>query len=334
MQKKKMRQLNIQSGPSDPNLKGASLNPGEIILERYQIVHLIQAGGMGEVYRAVDTAIGNEVALKIAHMSVMASPQAHSMFKAEGEVLSAIAHDNVVGYVESGLDSKFGRACIVMDLVEGVSLEKRIHQEPLNENELRELLVAVTRALIVIHSAGIAHLDLSPSNIQLVGGEAGTPMLVDFGVSGQNQRASDLGKGKFAGTLDFISPEQLGMFAGPVDGRADIFSLGLIAVACCRGETLPMGGTAEEAVAARTAKLDVSDIYPSLQRVIQKMISTNPIDRQSSGNQLLEELLSSGESDRLGLGVDLPSAKNWRPAKVQSSNTVLGDLPVIPQQKH
>ena len=129
----------------------------------------------------------------------------------------------------------------------------RMTAAPLTPDEARKLFASVADGLALAHEAGVIHRDLSPDNIILRGGDVGRPKIIDFGIA----RSANVGDGTligggFAGKYNFVSPEQLGIHGGEVDGRSDIYSLGLVMAAALRGKPLDMGGSQVDVIEKRT----------------------------------------------------------------------------------
>jgi Tol biopolymer transport system component len=217
-----------------------TLQPGTR-LGPYEILSAIGAGGMGEVYRARDTKLGRDVAIKVLPESVATDPERLARFHREAQVLASLNHPNIAhihGYEESG-----GIHALVMELVEGSTLTDRIARGPLPLNEVLPLAKQIAEALEAAHEQGIIHRDLKPANIKVR--EDGAVKVLDFGlaklidpvgVPGRNPNvtasptitspAMMTGVGVILGTAAYMSPEQA---AGkPADKRSDVWAFGCV----------------------------------------------------------------------------------------------------------
>ncbi len=201
-------------------------------IAHYRVTAKLGAGGMGEVYRATDTKLGREVALKLLPGDLLRDPQALERFQREARAVSALNHPHIVAVFDTGMEDS--QHFIVMELVEGVPLSEWIKKE---QPELRRVLEVVTQvadALTVAHEAGIIHRDIKPANLLVT--PQGYAKVLDFGLAKLTEkRPSQEGAtasierpiskaGAVMGTAAYMSPEQA--LGREVDGRTDVFSLG------------------------------------------------------------------------------------------------------------
>ncbi|HQR68597.1 MAG TPA: serine/threonine-protein kinase, partial [Thermoanaerobaculia bacterium] len=201
----------------------------------YEIVGLLGAGGMGEVYRARDTRLGREVAVKVLPARFAADAEMRERFEREARTISQLSHPNICSIFDVG--SHEGTAYLVMELLEGESLADRIARGPLPLSQALRVGRDICAALAAAHGKGIVHRDLKPANVFL--SSAGTKLL-DFGLAKLRERveageasrlptrdASPLtGEGALLGTLAYMAPEQLE--GKPADSRTDLFALGTV----------------------------------------------------------------------------------------------------------
>jgi serine/threonine protein kinase/tetratricopeptide (TPR) repeat protein len=220
-----------QSSP--PSLEGKTIS-------HYLIHQPIGRGGMGVVYEAEDLNLRRHVALKLLPQRLARDPQARERFVREAQAASALNHPNICTVHEVGESQ--GLHFIVIELLEGETLKKRIARGPLDVQELLHIAIDVCEALEAAHAAGIIHRDIKPSNIVI--NKRGTVKLLDFGiakrvgteVAEQTQSLSELlpahldlrltTPGTAIGTVAYMSPEQAS--GGQVDVRSDLFSLGAV----------------------------------------------------------------------------------------------------------
>ena len=148
-------------------------------LAAYEIVGLLGAGGMGEVYRAIDTRLDRHVALKVLPESVAADPERTARFQREAKVLASLNHPYIAGLF--GLEEAGGRQVLTMELVEGETLAVRIARGPIPVDEALPIARQIAEALEAAHEQGIVHRDLKPANIKVR--EDGTVKVLDFGLA-------------------------------------------------------------------------------------------------------------------------------------------------------
>jgi serine/threonine protein kinase len=207
-----------------------ALSPGSR-LGPYEITAPIGAGGMGEVYRAVDTNLARHVAIKVLREAVAADPDRLARFDQEARTLAALNHPNIATIY--GLERSGGIVALVMELVEGVTLAERIAQGALPVSDALAVASQIAAALEAAHEQGIVHRDLKPANIKLR--PDGTVKVLDFGLARQMATPAPdallpldqslTGVGRFAGTPAYMAPEQV---EGNVSTGTDLFAFGLV----------------------------------------------------------------------------------------------------------
>ena len=212
-----------------------SLSPGSK-LAHYEIVEPIGKGGMGEVYRAKDTKLGRDVAIKVLPEEFSRDKERLARFKREAKVLASLNHPNIASIY--GLEQSKGTHYLVLELVEGVTLAERIARGPIPFEEARDIAIKIAEALAEAHERGIVHRDLKPANIKLT--SDGKVKVLDFGLAKalvketpelDSSMSPTLTRdatriGVILGTAAYMSPEQAK--AKPVDRRTDIFAFGAV----------------------------------------------------------------------------------------------------------
>jgi eukaryotic-like serine/threonine-protein kinase len=201
-------------------------------LGRYEILAPLGAGGMGEVYRARDSHLERDVAVKVLPAAAVADPESRARFEREARAVAALPHPNIVAIHDVGHEGDLGYA--VLELLEGETLGERLLRGALPWRTALEIGVPVAEALAAAHARGIVHRDLKPENIFLT--SDGRPKILDFGIARRltpelsgDTSAATLGAtrpGVVIGTLSYLSPEQAR--GEPVDGRSDIFAFGSV----------------------------------------------------------------------------------------------------------
>lgn len=191
----------------------------------YEVLSLLGAGGMGEVYRARDTRLGRDVALKILHAQSSSDTDRQRRFAQEARAISALNHPNILTVHDIGMES--GIAFIVAELVDGETLKELIGRGAVPLRRGLEMAVQIADALAAAHRTGIVHRDLKPANIMIT--KAGLVKILDFGLAKSMHALPAVGEtspGFIVGTANYMSPEQARGEA--VDVRSDQFSFGLI----------------------------------------------------------------------------------------------------------
>src|SRR5580658_9580276 len=213
-----------------------TLRPGMTMAQRYRIVGALGAGGMGEVYRARDTRLDRDVALKILPAAFGNDPAWRQRFEREARASASLHHPNVVTVHDFG--SQDGAYFIVSELVEGESLRSVIGRGAVPLRKALEYGIQLAEGMVAAHAAGIVHRDLKPENIMIVGlanGSSPRVKLLDFGLAKQLEiGAAGLDAamtiktepGMVLGTINYMSPEQVQ--GKEIDARSDIFSFGLV----------------------------------------------------------------------------------------------------------
>ncbi len=204
------------------------MEAGEVVAGRYRLIDRLGAGGMGEVWRAEQTALGREVALKLVQEgAAQALGDARARFRREAELAARVEHRNVVGIIDFGTTDE-GTQYLVMPLLKGEPLESRLARRPPSILELLEWTRGVLGGLAAIHDKGIVHRDLKPANVFLAEDADGVvPKLLDFGISRRAEAgaAGLTALGTAIGTPRYMAPEQFES-ARDVDARADLWSAG------------------------------------------------------------------------------------------------------------
>jgi serine/threonine-protein kinase len=279
-------------------------------LGAYQILAPLGCGGMGEVYRATDTRLGRDVAVKVVSGRLMDDPNALVRFEREARTVAALSHPNIVALYDIGHEN--GVVFAVMELLQGESLERHLATQPPSWRRALEIAVSVADALASAHGKGLVHRDLKPANIFVT--EDGLIKLLDFGLAkGDPFRstsqtatptaAAETEPGAILGTVGYMSPEQVrGEHA---DHRSDIFSFGcvLYEMLTRRG---PFGGhTPAETLAAilrdQPFELLAADrnIPLRVDAVVRRCLEKNPDYRFQSARDLafaLREILNDSQT--------------------------------------
>jgi Tol biopolymer transport system component len=269
-----------------------SLAPGSRI-GPYEIRGLIGAGGMGEVYRATDSRLGRDVAIKMLPAEVAADAERLGRFRREAQVLASLNHPNIAAI--HGLEDAGGTPCLVLELVEGEDLAQRLARGPIPPDEAIDIARHIAEALEEAHEKGIVHRDLKPANVKVT--PDGKVKVLDFGLAkaltgseAAGAAGSDLSQsptlvqsgtraGMILGTAAYMSPEQARGRA--VDRRADIWAFGAVLWEMLTGTALFAGETITDVLAAvLTRDPDWSALPPStpprLAALLRRCIERDP----------------------------------------------------------
>ncbi len=265
----------------------------------YEIVARLGAGGMGEVYRARDTRLGREVALKILPPGFSGDPGRRARFEQEARAAAALNHPNILGLYDFGEEA--GVSYMVAELVSGETLAALIDRGPVPTRKLLEFAVQIADGMAAAHAAGITHRDLKPPNIMIAGD--GRVKILDFGLAKQSPPAgahpdetltvAQTEPGMVMGTIHYMSPEQVR--AQAVDYRSDQFSFGLILYEMATGKK-PF----DKPEAVETMSAILTEEAPPIERAIpgplrwaiDRCLAKDPADRYESSRDLFRELRS------------------------------------------
>ncbi|MGH9346714.1 MAG: serine/threonine-protein kinase, partial [Vicinamibacterales bacterium] len=224
------------------------LEPGTVVAGRYRILAMRGQGGMGVVYKARDEELSLDVGLKVLQPELAADAEGVQRFRRELILARQVTHPNVVRIHDIGESD--GVRFLTMDFVEGRSLLEILQVEgTLPAERAVQIACQLGEALQRAHDAGIIHRDLKPGNVLVA--DDGTACITDFGVARSLSGERLTRAGAVVGTLDYVSPEQIG--GGAVDGRSDLYSLGLLLCEMVTGRLPHQGGTPVESAARRLA---------------------------------------------------------------------------------
>ena len=266
---------------------------------RYEIRSQVGAGGMGEVYRARDTELGRDVAIKVLPASLSTDTDRLHRFQQEACAAGALNHPNLLSIYDVGKHD--GSPYVVSELLQGETLRKRIAGTPLNQRRAIDYALQLAHGLAAAHEKGIVHRDLKPDNIFVT--NDGRVKILDFGLAkliqadGDQQqtdiptRRVDTDPGVAMGTVGYMSPEQLKGRA--VDQRSDIFAFGAVLYEMLSGRRAFHGESAAETMSAilKEDPPDLSEtnqrVSPALERLVNHCLEKNPEERFHSARDLV-----------------------------------------------
>ena len=255
----------------DPEGQGR-LRPGHLV-GHYRVVEWVAAGGMGDVYRAEDLALGREAAVKLLRRSI--SGDRRRMLLAEAEASARLQHPAIATFFEAG--EADGETFLAMEFVVGATLRQRLNQGPLPIVEAVAVARCLLEALAHAHAAGLLHRDIKPENVVLV--EPTFAKLLDFGIALplEVRPADDL---PLVGTIGYLAPEQA--TRGPLDARTDVFQVGVVLYEMVTGRAVFGGRTPPERLAAAVAglpnlaALDGVVISGAMRNIIKRALARDP----------------------------------------------------------
>jgi hypothetical protein len=270
-----------------------------VLDERFRVLGHLGGGGMGEVYLAEQVSLGRKVALKVLRREVGQQPGMSERFRREARLLSSVEHPAVVRVIDFG-QSEEG-TCLVMELAEGETLLQALEAGPLEPDRGRRVLVQLAEGLAAIHEKGIIHRDLKPENVVLTPGPRGEQArLLDFGIARlvePDPDARGLSQvGVVLGTPEYLSPEQA--MGQPLDGRSDVYSLGVLAYRMLTGQLPFQGPNARDYLlqhvsAAPRPLLQLAPqvaSQPELSAIVMRALAKDPRARPQSAQELVHAL--------------------------------------------
>ncbi len=282
---------------SGRNRKGGDeLTPGQVVLDRYKVERLLDEGGMASIFLARDLQTGTKVAIKCLYRVYSKSDIVRARFVDEGRIQMMLQHPNIVRVYQF---MEQPTLAFVMEFIEGKTLEDLlVDSGVLTQAEILEVIIPVLSAVGLAHSRHIVHRDLKPSNILINQGPRGLwyPKVMDFGVAKLKRTKQLTATGTTVGTLHYMSPEQI-VGSKNIDGRADIYSLGITLYKLCTGD-VPFNASTEFALmmaqveARPTPPSQLNPrISPEFEQVILKALEKKPEARYQNIKEFTSALL-------------------------------------------
>ena len=305
----------------------APLRPGSR-LGPYEIVSSVGVGGMGEVFRARDTRLGRDVAVKILTAALAGDPDSVRRFEKEARAVASLSHPNVVPLFDVG--EQDGVRFAVSEYVEGETLRARLKREPMPPGEAADVAAQIAEGLSAAHQKGFVHRDIKPENVILA--HATFARILDFGLAKRSAGLAALSvseedvtqsafltePGIIAGTVGYMSPEQVR--GEPVDGRSDIFSLGVVLWEMLTGHRPFRGESPVDTLSAILREEPPPDpvlagLPSGFERILRRALQKRPADRYASAADLAVELRR--------LAADVPTVAKRRPGLASALRTWL-----------
>jgi eukaryotic-like serine/threonine-protein kinase len=301
-----------------PVVTSAELLPGAVV-SHYHILERVGRGGMGTVYRARDTRLGRDVAIKVINAEIASDADRIARFRREATIVASLNHPSIVVIHDTG--DEHGTSYFVTEFVEGMSLRTLLREEgALGYRRVIDIGAQIADAVGAAHALGILHRDLKPENVMIT--RQGRAKLLDFGLAksrevGTSQDVTrtvfDTEAGVMMGTVGYMSPEQVRGEA--LDARSDIFSLGIVLYEMLSGARPFEGATTADVVSAvlHADPPPMPDSVPaSLRMIVQRCLHSQPVDRFQSAADLAFALRSVTGSTGVGPAVSArPSTKSF-----------------------
>ncbi len=298
----------------------------------YEVLAPLGAGGMGEVYRARDTRLGREVAVKVMSERLSQDSSALARFEREARAVAALSHPNILALHDFGYDR--GIAFAVMELLDGEPLDRHLSSVSLPWRKCVEIAAAVADGLASAHSKGVIHRDIKPANIFVT--REGLIKILDFGLAKEDPFRTnpstmaptvqgDTEPGTVLGTVGYMSPEQVK--GEPADQRSDIFSLGCVLYQMLSGQAPFQRDTPAETLAAvlRDHPLPLTDspqgTSVQLEAVVNRCLEKQPDQRFQTARDLAFSLREIAGSSSVGVPI-VRQARTIRPATVAIAASV------------
>ena len=291
-----MSDRNEDSDTADLNRHQTSANPTVVNekpqrIDRYRIEKLLGHGGFGRVFLAFDEQLNRHVAIKVPHASMVQEASDAEAYLAEARTAASLDHPNIVPVHDVGTTDTFP-CYVVSKFIEGGDLARRLSERRFAPAEAATLVALVADGLHYAHKQGVIHRDIKPANILI--DQSGAPFIVDFGLALLEEKSGE--DSNYAGTPAYMSPEQARSEGHRVDGRSDVFSLGIVLYELLVGRR-PFRGDTHQEVLERVTSYDPRPlrqcderIPEELDRICQKAMSKRASERYSSAHDLAEDL--------------------------------------------
>ena len=271
---------------------------------RYELESRIAVGGMGEVWNAVDTVIGRQVAIKILKDEYLGDPGFLERFRAEARHAALVNHEGIANVYDYGEEN--GSAFLVMELVPGEPLSSVLEREKsLSIDKVLDVVAQTAAALQAAHAAGLVHRDIKPGNMLIT--PEGRVKITDFGIARIADQVPLTATGQVMGTVQYLSPEQAS--GQPASPSTDIYSLGIVAYECLAGKR-PFSGESQVAI----AMAQINDTPPALpetiaepvRNLVMSCIAKKPADRPASAAHLARAAQALRRGDLQGAAASVP----------------------------
>jgi eukaryotic-like serine/threonine-protein kinase len=287
--------------PSGPS-QAAGVSAGALLGARYRLDELLASGGMAQVWLGTDEVLRRAIAVKVLHQHLAADQTFVTRFRHEAIAVARLSHPSIVNVYDTCSDD--GVEAIVMELVRGETLRTRLDDGPMDPWVAANIAAQVAGALSVAHAAGLVHRDIKPANILL--SEDGRVKVGDFGIAKAAESADLTQEGSFLGTAKYLAPEQVE--AKPVDGRTDLYSLGVVLYEMLCGRVPFEADTSSSTALARLhsdpprPRLVKAGVPRELESITMRLLARDPADRYPTATDARAALLGAGADDQPTVG--------------------------------
>lgn len=294
------------------------------LLGNWRVLRPLGVGGFGTVYEAEHSSIpGRRSAIKVLHPQMALNADIKRRFLNEASAASRAEHENIVQIFDGGVAAD-GTCYVVMELLSGQSLEKLLSDGPLTVPRTLAIATQVAAALAAAHKLGIVHRDLKPDNIFIIPRETSPEFVkvLDFGIAKLQDGSGATQAGTWMGTPPYMAPEQW-QTQPDIDGRADLYALGVILFRCLMGR-LPFSGATPFAWLEAHLYEPVPELTgvrpPALAELVQRLLAKRREDRPASAQEVLRELTHlRGETPTLAMPASAPAGPDHVPAPTRPS---------------
>jgi eukaryotic-like serine/threonine-protein kinase len=294
--------------PSGPS-QAAGVSAGALLGARYRLDELLASGGMAQVWLGTDEVLRRAIAVKILHQHLAADQTFVTRFRHEAIAVARLSHPSIVNVYDTCSDD--GVEAIVMELVRGETLRTRLDDGPMDPWVAANIAAQVAGALSVAHAAGLVHRDIKPANILL--SEDGRVKVGDFGIAKAAESADLTQEGSFLGTAKYLAPEQVE--AKPVDGRTDLYSLGVVLYEMLCGRVPFEADTSSSTALARLhsdpprPRLVKAGVPRELEAITMRLLARDPAGRYPTATDARAALLGAGADDQPAAGHGSPGVR-------------------------
>ena len=274
------------------------MHAGALLGGRYRLDEQIASGGMAQVWLGTDEVLRRAIAVKVLHHHLAADETFVARFRHEAIAVARLSHPAIVNVYDTCSDD--GVEAIVMELVRGNTLRDRLDEGPIDPWVAANIAAQVAGALAVAHAAGLVHRDIKPANILM--SEDGRVKVGDFGIAKAAESADLTQEGSFLGTAKYLAPEQVE--AKPVDGRTDLYSLGVVLYEMLCGRVPFEADSSSSTALARLhndphrTRLVKAGVPRELEAITMRLLARDPDDRYASATDARAALLAAGADDR------------------------------------
>jgi eukaryotic-like serine/threonine-protein kinase len=290
------RTVALTPPPTGPS-PAAGLVAGALLGGRYRLDEQLASGGMAQVWLGTDEVLRRAIAVKVLHQHLADDETFVARFRHEAIAVARLSHPAIVSVYDTCSDN--GVEAIVMELVRGRTLRQRLDEGPVDPWLAANISAQVCGALSVAHAAGLVHRDIKPANILL--SEDGRVKVGDFGIAKAAESADLTQEGSFLGTAKYLAPEQVE--AGPVDGRTDLYSLGVVLYEMLCGRVPFEGDSSSSTALARLhtdpqrPRLVKPGIPRELEAITMRLLARAPDNRYPTAGEARTALLGAGADD-------------------------------------